>query len=333
MEWAGQWLVDPSQSFRCLERFGLFGLATTLFVLYTVRTQIITSLVPNLTLERFWYSLVLGGVLSIVSTLVLTLTSVIFFDQIAQMTGANKKVDRTELARLDYTQKSSFDHAVGYSLVRGVQSYRTSPKAGRAVGIAIVIVVLICVIGAGYACSALDLGFWGHFVSMSCGIGLPEELTKAAAGLLVLYTFFDTRSVSPGSFRRFVLAAFGLAGLGFGAGEAIKYFGVYAHHDVGLFCYLIRGTWCVTLHGAWTLLVGAALAGALPQDPSALKDKGQEIFFALLFACIPLAIAHGLYDAFCFHDGVGALVVGCVSLVAAGLVIDGFTKEKEVAVG
>jgi hypothetical protein len=166
---------------------------------------------------------------------------------------------------------------------------------------------------------------------MSCGVGLPEELAKAAVGLLILYAFFDTQSLSPANFRRLVLAAFAVAGLGFGAGEAIKYFGVYAHNNLDLFHYLVRATWCVMLHGAWTLLIGVILVYILPlpQELSALKDKAEEVFFGLLCASIPVAVVHGLYDACCVHDGVATWLVGGVSLLLAVIFIGEFSKEKE----
>ncbi len=113
-------------------------------------------------------------------------------------------------------------------------------KAGL---VAIVICILLLVIGAGYAFTVLKLGFWGSFAAMTAGVALPEELTKAAAGLLVLYMVFDTKPLSEIQFRRAILAAFGIAGLGFGAGEALKYFGVYAHEDAGLFWYGVRAVW------------------------------------------------------------------------------------------
>jgi len=193
--------------------------------------------------------------------------------------------------------------------------------------VVLVVVSLALIIGAGYACTLLQLGFWGSFAAMSAGVALPEELTKAAAGLLILYLLFDTKSLSQVQFRRAVLAAFGIAGLGFGAGEALKYFGTYAQQDADIFWYGVRAVWCVTLHGAWTLLVGAMLTSFLSQDPTSLRNKKAATFYMLLLASILTAIAHGLYNTFCMQDSDIAWVVGGLSIFVALASIEGFLEE------
>jgi RsiW-degrading membrane proteinase PrsW (M82 family) len=140
---------------------------------------------------------------------------------------------------------------------------------------------------------------------------------------------FDTKSLSEVQFRRAVLAAFAIAGLGFGAGEALKYFGTYAKEDAGAFWYGVRAVWCVTLHGAWTLIVGAMLSTSLPQDPKLLENKKADTFFMLLLASVPTAIAHGLYNTCCKQGEILPWIVGGLSLFVAFEVVEAFLEEKQ----
>ena len=178
-----------------------------------------------------------------------------------------------------------------------------------------VVMLLLLVIGFGYAYLDSSVGLLQTMGCASAGIGLPEELAKAYVGLL-LVSWMGVKTVTHlPQFRREVLAAFGLAGLGFGALEAFKYFGEYAAAAVPPYVYLVRAAWCVPLHGAWSILVGVALLRLVAQEK--LKAGGENIVTPVVIACIPLAITHGVYDAFCTHDSSLLWAVGCVSFAAA----------------
>jgi len=326
MQRAGQFLVEPSEFLGWFNALGIVAVGVMLFTLFNLRENYLLRLSPGVTEEKFVTGLGVGGALSIVSTLLLTTTSLMFFGTVVELTGEDVNQDRARVAGIDQNRYQSTrpNTALVHVGARGLGA-ASKNKAGQ---VAIVVGILLLVVGAGYAFTVLKLGFWGGFAAMSAGVALPEELTKAAAGLLVLYMIFDTKSLSEIQFRRAVLAAFGIAGLGFGAGEALKYFGAYAHEDAGPFLYVVRAVWCVTLHGAWTLIVGAMLATSLPQDPKTLENKKADTFFMLLLASVPTAIAHGLYNTCCEHGEVLLWVVGGLSIFVAMAAIEGFLEEK-----
>jgi len=187
---------------------------------------------------------------------------------------------------------------------------------------------LLLIIGAGYAFAALELSFEYSFGAMSTGVGLPEEIAKAGTGLVLLYILFDTKHLSIIQFRRTVLVAFGIAGLGFGAGEALKYFGNYADQNASPFIYCVRAVWCVSLHGAWTLLVGTMLATSLPLNPSEVKINFADSIGVFLIVCVPIALIHGLYNTLCLRGDDTCWLVGGLSLLFAICSIEWFLSEK-----
>lgn len=326
MHRAGQFLVEPSEFLGWFNALGIVAVGVMLFTLFKLRANYLLRLSPGVTPEKFGVGLGVGGALSIVSTLLLTMTSLMFFGTVVELTDTDVNQDRARAAGLDQNRyaPARTNPALVHGAARGLGA-ASKNKAGQ---VAIVVGILLLVVGAGYAFTLLKLGFWGSFAAMSAGVALPEELTKAAAGMLVLYMVFDTKSLSEIQFRRAILAAFGIAGLGFGAGEALKYFGAYAREDAGVFWYGVRAIWCVTLHGAWTLIVGAILTSFLPQDPKTLENKKAETFYALLLASIPTAIAHGLYNACCDQGEVLPWVVGGLSMFVAFGVVEAFLEEK-----
>jgi len=323
MQSAGQFLVPLSAFFDWFNTPGIVAVGVMLFILFKLRANYLLRLSPDITPEKFNIGLGVGSALSIVSTLLLTTTSLMFLENVVEMTGVGVNPDRAHSAGID---QNRYPSSVGGIAARGLGTAAAKNKYGQAV---IVVSVLLLVIGAGYAFTVLNLGFWESFLAMSVGVGLTEELSKAAAGLLVLYMIFDTKSLSEFQFRRVVLAAFGIAGLGFGAGEALKYFGEYAHEGHGAFVYGLRAVYCVTLHGAWTLIVGGMLATSLPQDPKLLENKKIDTFYMLLLASIPTAIAHGLYNTLCSQDSILFLLWGGLSIFVAFRVIEAFLKENQ----
>lgn len=330
MQRAGQFLVQPSDFLGWFTALGIVSVGVMVFTLFKLRANYLLRLSPSVTPERFATGLGVGGALSILSTLLLTTTSLVFFGRVVQVTGADVNEDRAQAAGIEQSRYSSIrpNAALVHVAIRGLRGLSGNRAAQVAVAAAVVAAVLLLVVGAGYAFTTLQLGFWGGFAAMSAGVALPEELTKAAAGTLVLYLLFDTRSLSQVQFRRTVLAAFAIAGLGFGAGEALKYFGAYANEDAGAFWYGIRPVWCVTLHGAWTMLVGAILSTDLPQDPTTLANNWAETFFVMLVASVPTAIAHGLYNACCDHGPIMPWIVGGISLFMAFAAVEGFLENK-----
>ena len=328
MQSAGQFLVPLSAFFDWFNTPGIVAVGVMLFMLFKLRANYLLRLSTDITPEKFNIGLGVGSALSIVSTLLLTTTSLMFLENVVEMTGVGLNPDRAHAAGIDQTRyPATQPSSVGVMAAKGFGTAAAKNKYGQAV---IVVSVLLLVIGAGYAFTMLNLSFWESFLAMSMGVGLPEELSKAAAGLLVLYMIFDTKSLSEFQFRRAVLAAFGIAGLGFGAGEALKYFGEYAHEGANAFAYGLRAVYCVTLHGAWTLIVGGMLATSLPQDPKLLENKKIDTFYMLLLASIPTAIAHGLYNTLCFQDNILlALSWGGLSIFVAFRVIEAFLKENQ----
>ena len=323
MQNAGQFLVQLSAFFDWFNTPGIVAVGVMLFILFKLRANYLLRLSTDITPEKFNIGLGVGSALSIVSTLLLTTTSLMFLENVVEMTGVGLNPDRAHSAGID---QKRFPSSVGGIAAKGL-GVAAQNKYGLAV---IVVSVLLLVIGAGYAFTVLNLGFWESFLAMSVGVGLTEELSKAAAGLLVLYMIFDTKSLSEFQFRRVVLAAFGIAGLGFGAGEALKYFGMLAHYEgANAFDYGLRAVYCVTLHGAWTLIVGGMLATSLPQDPKLLENKKIDTFYMLLLASIPTAIAHGLYNTLCFQENILALPWGGLSIFVAFRVVEAFLKENQ----
>lgn len=326
MHRAGQFLVEPSAFLGWFNVLGIVAVGVMLFTLFKLRANYLLRLSPSVSPEKFGVGLGVGGALSIVSTLLLTTISLMSFGTVVELTNTDVNIDRARAAGIDQNRyaPTRANPALVHGAARGLGA-ASKNKAGQ---VAIVVGILLLVVGAGYAFTLLELGFWGSFAAMSAGVALPEELTKAAAGLLVLYMVFDTKSLSEVQFRRAVLAAFGIAGLGFGSGEALKYFGAYAHENADVYWYGVRAVWCVTLHGAWTLIVGAILATSLPQDPKSLENKKADTFFMLLLASVPTAIAHGLYNTCCEHVKVLAWIVGGLSIFVAKVAIEDFLEEK-----
>lgn len=324
---AGQFLVSPSEFLGWFTALGIAAVALMSFMLLTLRTHYLVRLSPTITTEKFGGGLAIGGALSIISTLLLTTTSFLLFGTVLELTEADVNPDRARAAGIDQSRYSSA--RPNAALVHGAARGLGAASKNKAVRVAIVVVLLLLVIGAGYAFTALKLGFWGSFAAMSAGVALPEELTKAFAGVLVLYLVYDTKSLSQIQFQRAVLAAFSIAGLGFGAGEALKYFGSYAKDDADAFWYGVRAVWCVTLHGAWTLIVGAFVMNYLPRDPNSLVNKKADTFFMLLVASMPTAIAHGLYNTCCGQGHVLLWIVGGASIVVAAWIVE--TSCQEIA--
>jgi len=172
----------------------------------------------------------------------------------------------------------------------------------------IAIMVLTLLIGGGYAFSYVEASLLTHMASCTIGIGFLEEGCKCVAALAVFAMFYKNKGV------KYSLAPFVIAGLGFGGGEALHYFGTYNMAESGFMIYIIRAWWCVPLHAAWALIAGDRIVRKFNGVPDITALKGDD-YWTLLGCLMPSIVLHGVYDAFCFHDIPLSWVVGIVSLV------------------
>jgi len=228
---------------------------------------------------------------------------------------------------------------VGYALSKGLQ------KLGA---VATFLSVVLLVIGGGYAFTAIDLsGFW-HFLAYSAGVGLPEETAKALVGIMIVLWIARSmgwldRKIGGRNDCAFFVGCFAIAGLGFGAGEALKYFGFYSRHDSGLVWYVVRALWCIPLHGVWTMLTGLIVylifegqsyarvfevaGGSFRQSPKKITDRLSKLGVISLIAAIPTALLHGLYDAAAWHDSILTWLVG-LGCLFGGVKLVSFALQK-----
>lgn len=318
---AGQFLSKPGAVLTFLSGFSIVGLVLLWWTLRMAHRKYVSRLVPSITDEAFIKAIGLGGAVSIVLTLVLQTLAIVFLDITVELTGAAaNQVGQMSLGRISPTAIHGGVRAV-HGSVRAVEGIGKSlPKNGRAAGAAAVvavIVILLLVVGAGYAFTAIDLSFFPHFIAFTVGVGLMEECTKAIAGVIICYWVVrQAPDDTPKGHQRRVMAAFGLAGLGFGAGEALHYFGVYNDVGSGIGIYAMRSIWCVALHACWTMISGAIIASSLPTVWDKTADL-RKIGGIILAACIPSMILHGFYDAACVHESSLCWVTGVVSIFAA----------------
>jgi RsiW-degrading membrane proteinase PrsW (M82 family) len=110
--------------------------------------------------------------------------------------------------------------------------------------------ILGLLIAVSYAMTSIpNLGFIPRLIGFTCGVGLLEELCKAAP---LLWRF---RGGAPLDVRG--AAAWGLAsGLGFGLIEGVIYSEMHYNGFASATLYVIRFVSCVALHGVWTGTVG-----------------------------------------------------------------------------
>lgn len=315
---AGQFLTGPGAVFGFLSGFGIIGLGLGLWTLSTLRSRFAERLVPGMDAADYFQGIAAAAVISVVLTLVLQTVSVLFLGTTARLTN-------TAVRSMDQSDSSGEAVLPGPRLpLRGLGAgiRRNRRLTGILAGLAVAAVLLL-VVGAGYAFTALNLSFLGHLAAFSAGVGLVEEVSKAAAGFVILYGILSGGSgLTPEQFQRRVLAAFGMAGLGFGAGEALFYFGTYADTSSGPGIYAVRAVWCVSLHGAWTLITGELLAKHLPREAAGLEASGGDLTGRVIVSCIPALLLHALYNTCCLHGSGFCWVAGGVSLLTAGAILE-----------
>jgi RsiW-degrading membrane proteinase PrsW (M82 family) len=194
------------------------------------------------------------------------------------------------------------------------------PGGGKATLGRIVLWIAAYIIGWGYSRSLEPDSFVEHIFSFSLGAGVVEKLIKGFAGLF--FFFFVLRGYSQDKYGcetksvpRTALA-FTLAGLSFGAGEAIFYFQVYSSLGSEPSIYILRAVWCVLLHGTWSFLTGV-LFGVV-DSPGGPPQSDAVAWAMLVGSLLPAVLLHGIYDACCVHSVTAMWVTGGLCL-GAGL--------------
>lgn len=181
------------------------------------------------------------------------------------------------------------------------------------------ILVITLLVGGAYAFSMVEASLLTHMASCIIGIGFLEEAAKCAAALIVFSSLYENKGV------RYSLSPFVIAGLGFGGGEALLYFGAYNLMESGVMIYLVRAWWCVPLHAAWAIIVGERIIRVFQGVPDLGTLKGDD-YWKLLGCLLPAIILHGIYDALCFHTNPLSWAVGIASLLWGFFIL---AKPKE----
>jgi hypothetical protein len=159
---------------------------------------------------------------------------------------------------------------------------------------------LLRMLGWGYAeIDNPSLNFQQHLLAWIAGVGILEESIKFFLGLS-LAAWYSDGDEEPTTLRRHS-ACLVLAGLAFGAGEAVWEFRRYSLGHAPLEAFLLRGAVLVPLHGAWSLL---AFHTSLLREEDLDKAKPGEdasrffqVVLKVVIAGLPVAVLHGLYDA------------------------------------
>jgi RsiW-degrading membrane proteinase PrsW (M82 family) len=148
-------------------------------------------------------------------------------------------------------------------------------------------------------------GFLLSFLGFTFGVGLCEELVKAAP--VFLHRGDEERANWRGLF------IWGLAsGAGFGIAEGILYSGRYYNGITGPGAYAVRFLSCVALHAIWTGSVAVTLY--LRRDMFDHLDAWHEWIGPVLFVIGLPMILHGLYDTCLKRDlNAAALLVAVAS--------------------
>jgi hypothetical protein len=283
-------MIPPDLIARAPERYGLLGL-----ILIAFATRIAWTILRREARQMTGLQFAMGVALAAGCTV-----AMVFVVQLAAVT-------LHELNNPDQVQP----HVTGQmaSVLRGLVDDIHGPQAKSAA----VLAVAVFVIGFGYAASwQPDLSVFQHLLSYSAGVGLSEELFKLALAVLicrqVLGLKVDWRDLG----RPLILAAI-VAGIGFGVGESLLYFGAYAAMNSTPMAYVVRVLWCVPLHAAWSVVAATFIvwSGRLA------KTEGYQVIGMVLLAVAPAALLHGGYDAYALHRQQTMWVVGIASFLLA----------------
>ena len=282
---SGQTLFDPTVLFSSATGPSIIIYAGLLFgIAYYLRKHLLQNHCPSCTSQSYW-----GG---ITATAFLSIFVVLAVQEVALY-----------YVGLLFSVDSSYALRAGVNVVRNLH--------GRSEFFAVGWAIILFLIGGGYAFSSLDVSLPTHILAFTLSVGPVEELAKALAGVTV-YLFLLPRSAQLK--RGTIIMAFGIAGLGFGSGEAFHYYAQYRLAGCDLSAYLIRCFWCVPLHFSWTVIVGARAAKNLGALYVVDKARFVDYLWVVFVAAIPCIALHGFYDAFCTHDIFLNWIVGLTSL-------------------
>jgi RsiW-degrading membrane proteinase PrsW (M82 family) len=155
-------------------------------------------------------------------------------------------------------------------------------------GISALILVVIKFIGFSYR-SAMDpdSGFFLSFVGFTCGVGLCEEICKAAP------VFYYLRNTRKSDWRGACLLGFA-SGAGFGISEGIMYAGSFYNGIEPVTTYIVRFVSCVALHAV--LSGGVSLLMFGNQDYLGGDCDWMTFLVGGMHYILIAMILHGLYD-------------------------------------
>jgi hypothetical protein len=193
-----------------------------------------------------------------------------------------------------------------------------SGRKATAVALGIVLLVMLFLIGGGYAYMDTHSPLLLQFIVVTLGVGIAEESSKLLVGFLA-YRFL--RPKSQGSARMIFLYFTALAGLAFGTGEAFCYFYQYQQADAGFFSYLVRVAWCVPLHMVWAIISATIFYDKFLSGSTEPKRKPSDMVLVFLLTIAPSAIMHGVYDSFAFRGMKAMWFFGAVSCFIAYAVV------------
>ncbi len=199
---------------------------------------------------------------------------------------------------------------VGVGLLLLVQAIASGTEGRIMVGrgLAMLVFWLLKFIAFSYgAASDPENGFLLSFVGFTLGVGLCEELVKAAP-------LFWHRSEERGKAWR-GLFVWGLAsGAGFGVAEGILYSSRYYNGVSGPGTYAVRFVSCVALHAVWSGSVGVTLYLRRDSFDGAESWHGW-VGPILTVLAVPMVL-HGLFDT-CLKRDLPAAALG-VAFVSFG---------------
>lgn len=309
MKEAGQFITSAGDFLGFATTYGCIGVGLALAGLVVIRQLYLSKLSPDST-RCFVRGIVMSSFVGIFVALAMTLLGWLAFGIAQSLVSGTVHIHPLWASSLS----------------------KMSSKAGAVVAL---IALLFLVIGAGYAFTAIDLsGFW-HFLAYSAGVGLPEETAKGLAGMMIVLWVARSwgrldQKISGRKHCALFVGCFAIAGLGFGTGEALKYFGFYARQDSGLVWYVVRALWCIPLHGVWSMVTGLIVylalegrsyaqlsgvaEGASPDTLTKITDCLARFGLIVLMASIPAALLHGLYDAAAWHDSILMWFLGLACL-------------------
>ena len=284
MREAGQFLFDPTGLINSIDPYIIFYAGLLCFVALFIRKYGLQALCPSKMTGDFWVGLVSTSILSIIAVLVIQEIA-IYYSTVVLSVAPSTTLRAGAYAIRDFHGESEF--------------------------FPIAVAVMLFLIGGGYAYSDFDVSLPVHIFTFIVSVGVVEEMSKAFAGVaLCLFMFSLPLRLGRGA----IISAFGIAGLGFGIGEAFHYYAIYQQGEAGLDAYLIRCLWCVPLHFCWTIITGSRVASRLSEVFANNNTRFRHLFWILFRAAIPSIVLHGLYDAFCTHENSYSWCVGLISI-------------------